>query len=120
MYSDLILYYYRFPENKGKLEDNDSEYNIDNPFCGDSISMYLKIRKDRIKSIKFDGHGCAISIATASLLTSYAINKKIEDIKKLDSTFIQKLINVQLNPTRLKCALLPLEVLQKAILVYDK
>jgi nitrogen fixation NifU-like protein len=93
---------------------------MNNPLCGDDISMYVDIRNGNIVDLSFDGTGCAISIAVSSLLTEYAKRKSISKIQNLDSSFIQDLIGVQLSPNRLKCALLPLEVLQKALLSYDR
>lgn len=120
MYSDIVLHHYRFPKNKGVIKNPDSQYTLNNPYCGDSISIFVNIKKRIITEIRFNGVGCAISIATASLLSEYVYGKSIAVLKKLDATFIRKLIQVELSPNRLKCALLPLEVLQKALIQYER
>jgi nitrogen fixation NifU-like protein len=114
-YKDLILFHWRNPQNYGKLKKANKRAFLDNPFCGDAILMEAKIEKGKIKEIKFSGKGCIISKASASLLTEYVKGKKISEIKNLDKDFILKLLGIELGPTRLKCALLPLNVLKKLI-----
>jgi nitrogen fixation NifU-like protein len=114
-YKDLILFHWRNPQNYGKLKKANKRAFLDNPFCGDAISMEAKIEKGKIKEIKFSGKGCIISKASASLITEYAKGKKISEIKNLDKDSILKLLGIELGPTRLKCALLPLNVLKKLI-----
>jgi nitrogen fixation NifU-like protein len=114
-YKDLILFHWRNPQNYGKLKKANKRAFLDNPFCGDEISMEAKIEKGKIKEIKFSGKGCIISKASASLITEYVKGKKISEIKNLDKDFILKLLGIELGPTRLKCALLPLNVLKKLI-----
>ena len=120
LYKDLILFHWKSPQNYGKLKDANKSFFLENPFCGDAIKMEAKIEKGKIKKIKFSGKGCIISKASASLLTEYAKGKSIEEIKKLDKNFVLKLLGIELSPTRLKCALLPLEVLQKLVQLKEK
>ena len=115
IYKDLILHHWRNPKNFGKLKNPSKIAFSENPFCGDRIKMEAKIKKGKIKEIKFSGKGCIISLATASLLTEHVKGKEILKLKNLDKEFILNLIGLKLGPTRLKCALLPLEVFQKLI-----
>ena len=115
IYKDLILDHYRHPRNFGSLKKRTSTVFVTNPLCGDEIKLDVLIQKDRIIGIKFDAQGCAISIASASLLSEYVKNKSTEELHKLDSAFIIKLLGITLSPNRIKCALLPLEALTKII-----
>ena len=78
--------------------------------------MDALFEKDKVKQIKFKGQGCAISQASASILTDYVLNKAKEELKKLDKDFMIKLLGIELGPTRIRCALLPLEALHKLII----
>ncbi len=77
--------------------------------------MFVVIKNDKVSDIKFSGKGCAISQASASLLTDYAKGKRKEDLKKLDRNFMIRTLGIELGPNRIKCALLPLEALYKLI-----
>jgi len=77
--------------------------------------MTVNFEKNKVKEIKFEGEGCVISTASASMLTDFAKNKTKEELKKLDSKFIIKLLGIDLGMTRIKCAVLPLEALHKLI-----
>lgn len=118
LYREIILDHYKNPKNYGKLNKSSSSFKKNNPLCGDEIGIDLKISSKKIQDIKFYGEGCAISIASASLLTEFVKGKNIDKIKRMGKDDVLKLLNVQLTPTRLKCAILPLEVLQKAISMY--
>lgn len=115
IYKDVILHHWKNPKNFGKLKNPSKRAFLENPFCGDKIKMEAKIENGKIKEIKFSGSGCIISLATASLLTEYVKGKKISNLKNLNKDFILNLIGIKLGPTRLKCALLPLQVFQKMI-----
>lgn len=112
---ELILSHWRNPRNFGRIESPNKKSFLSNPSCGDEVRIEAKIEKGKVKEIKFWGRGCIISMATASLLTEYAKGKTIAHLKKLNKDFIFQLIGIQLGPTRLKCALLPLEALQKLL-----
>ena len=115
LYRQLIIDLYQSPHNFGKIEKPDYQALVFNPFCGDSIKMQIKIDdKRKIKEIKFLGQGCAISIASASLLTDYLKGKSLEEINKLTKEKVLALLGIDLSPVRLKCALLPLEALKKS------
>lgn len=117
IYQDFILEIYKNPFNYGKLDSPDLQANSYNPLCGDNIEMFIKLNEGKISEIKFSGKGCAISQVAASLLTEHLKDMQVDNAKKLTQKDILKLIKVDLskNPSRLKCALLSLEVLKKAL-----
>ena len=116
IYSELILDHYRYPRNFGSLKNSAKKSVIFNPSCGDRIEMDIIFEKDKVKQIKFRGQGCAISQASASILTVQVKGKSKEDLKKIDKDFMIKLLGIELGPTRIRCALLPLEALHKLII----
>jgi nitrogen fixation protein NifU and related proteins len=121
LYRENILDHNRNPRNFGELDNPDTSHEGDNPFCGDHIAMHLHITHNplHVTSIKFSGEGCAISIASASMLTEKVKGTKIADLRSMDRNDILKLLGIELSPTRLKCGLLPLEVLKKAAEQYN-
>ena len=80
IYKEVILDHYKSPRNFGTFETSTNKANVANPLCGDSITIELRIEGDSIEDIRFNGEGCAIAIASASLLTEYAKNKKLSDL----------------------------------------
>lgn len=117
IYREQILDHYKHPRNFGTLEHPDVSSSDDLISCGDQISLEMKIDSlnKTVTDIRFQGRGCAISMASASMLTGKIIDKKISDLKKLNRYDILDMLGISLSPTRLKCALLPLEILHKAI-----
>jgi len=115
IYQEQILQHAENPHNFGRLPSSTNKIVLDNPLCGDVIQMEIEVKKKIITDIKFTGKGCAISKASASLLTDFAKGKKIDELRRLDKTSIMELLGIELGPNRLKCALLPLEALQKLI-----
>ncbi|MBI3379706.1 SUF system NifU family Fe-S cluster assembly protein [Candidatus Gottesmanbacteria bacterium] len=122
IYREIILDHFKNPRNFGKMKNPDANAYENNPFCGDKIEIDVKIKnkeqrtKNRIiEDIKFRAEGCAISMASASMLTERVLGKNIKDIKKLNTEDILEMLGITLTPTRLKCALLPLEVLHKTL-----
>ena len=119
MYRMIILEHNKQPHNKGTIEHPDVCYKEKNPLCGDEIQMDAVIdEQGNVKEIKFDGHGCAISQATASLLTDNVKDLPIDDILALKKQEILDLLGIDLTFMRIKCAMLSLHVLQKGILQY--
>ena len=116
-YRENILDHYRNPRNFGKMKSPDSGGEDANISCGDKIGIQIKLQnKDKtIEDIRFYGEGCAISMASASLLTGKVKGMKVEEVKKLVTKDVLILLGFELTPTRLKCALLSLEVLQRVI-----
>lgn len=115
MYAEEILDHYRNPKNFGKLQDPDMKFRELNPLCGDEYEFQIKLADGLVKEIKFNGDGCAISMASASMLTEFAKGKKISDLKKLSPDDVFKLLRVTVSPARMKCALLPLSILKGCI-----
>jgi len=116
MYQEQILDHYKHPRNYGDMPDADLQATDNNPLCGDQLTIFLKVGDDRkIADVKFNGIGCAISRASASLLTMRLKGKTVEEARKIDKEDVLKALGIPLGPVRLKCALLSLQVLKKAL-----
>lgn len=115
IYKENVLWHWRYPKNYGRIKKPNRSSLLSNPSCGDEIRMDIRLGKNKIADIKFSGHGCVISRASASMLTEYARGKNVGTLKKIDRDFIMKMLGVKLNSNRLRCALLPLETLKKII-----
>jgi nitrogen fixation protein NifU and related proteins len=121
MYREHILDHYKHPRNFGVLQPADVDHEANNPLCGDQIRLTFKVNaKDEVEDVKFTGRGCAISQASASLLTSRVKGKTLNDIKLIDRDEIVKMLGIPISPVRLKCALLSLAVLREGIEIYEK
>ena len=119
IYREIILDHYRNPRNKGKLSNADVSIHDNNPLCGDEIDIHLRVEEDKIKDIKFEGRGCAISQASASMLTEMIMGKSLNTIKDLTKEDILENIGlINLGPARIKCALLSLKVLKLGMIKY--
>jgi nitrogen fixation NifU-like protein len=116
----LILDYYRSPRNFGRLERFDIDARDTNPLCGDEIEMQIRVGGTKnIDEIKFTGKGCAISQASASMLTELAKGKPLEWVKQMSKEDVFKLLgNPELGPSRVKCALLGMKVLKMGVYGY--
>jgi nitrogen fixation NifU-like protein len=86
-----------------------------NPSCGDTIKIHARVEENKVRDICFEGNGCALSTASASLLTESVKGKTISEIQKYTATDVLALLNIEVTPARMKCALLPLEAIQEAI-----
>ena len=121
MYQENILDHYKSPRNFGKIENASVHHHEYNPLCGDEIELFLVIDENKkVADVKFQGKGCAISQASASLLSEEIKGKSIEDLKKLTKENILELLGIPLSPVRLKCALLSLDTLKNSILIFEK
>ena len=121
MYQENILDHYKSPRNFGKLENPSIHHHEKNPLCGDEIDMFLVIDKNKnIVDVKFYGHGCAISQASASMLTEKIKGKNINEIEKLSKEDILEMLGIPISPVRLKCALLSLDTLKNSVLIYER
>lgn len=123
-YRENILDHYRNPHNFGKLPQADLNSEEGNPLCGDKIRIQIKLtthppaggpQPTTIKDVRFTGDGCAISMASASMLTDKVKGMSIQDVKRLGLEDILSLLGITLTPSRVKCALLALEVLHGAL-----
>jgi nitrogen fixation protein NifU and related proteins len=120
-YRELILDYYRNPRNFGKLDPHDIDAKDLNPLCGDEIEMQIRVSSDKetIEDIHFIGKGCAISQASASMLTEMAKGKPLEWVKGLSRDDILKMLGTSdLGPARIKCAMLSVKVLKTGVYSY--
>lgn len=114
-YRDYILDHYRNPRNYGHLERPDAQADDLNPLCGDTIHMELKVDSAGVvRGIAFSGKGCAISQASASMLTESIVGMKLEDVAKLSKDVVLENVGIGISPTRMKCAMLGLRVLKSA------
>ena len=115
MYREIILDHYKHPRNFGHLSHASAVANAYNATCGDSIVMEISIDNKKIADIRFSGTGCAISQASASMLTEKVKEMSISEVEKIKANDIIKMLGTTLTPSRMKCATLPLEVLTKAL-----
>jgi len=115
LYRDFILDHYRNPRNAGTLEAPDASFEDTNPLCGDKIRMDVKLRDGTVSDVKFRGRGCAISQASASLLTEEIKGKTLDEINRLSKEDVLANLGINISPARLKCALLGLKVLKEAL-----
>ncbi len=113
-YRDYILDHYRNPRNFGTLERSDIEAEDLNPLCGDEIRMQLEIEDGAVKDVRFSGKGCAISQASASMLTETVKGMKLSDVATLSKDAVLENVGIGISPTRMKCAMLGLRVLKSA------
>ena len=115
LYRDFILDHYRNPRNAGTLPDPDATFEDNNPLCGDKIRMDLRVEDGKVTDVKFAGRGCAISMASASLLTEQIKGMSIADIAKLGKDDVLANVGINISAARLKCALLGIKVLKQAL-----
>ena len=117
LYSETLLDHFRHPRNYGALTDADISYESFNPLCGDRIRVEVKIENKSVKEVRFKGDGCAISIASASLLTEIILNT---DPNKISDDQLIAALESDIKPARIQCALLPLEALRAGLKIYQE
>jgi nitrogen fixation protein NifU and related proteins len=116
LYRELIIERYKNPLHRGELDPHNISFEDDNPLCGDHIRIDLRVdENDLVTEARFDGHGCAISQASADLLLESIIGKSLEQVKQLTKEDLLDLLGLELGPVRLKCALLSLKVLKAGV-----
>lgn len=115
VYSKQVLELYRNPSNFGLLENSTSEATEYNTACGDEITIQIIVKNGEIKNAKFSGSGCVLSTVIACLLTTKIKGMKVDDVKGMDKEDIKKLFRAKIKLARMKCALLPLEAVKKAL-----
>lgn len=113
LYREVILDHYKNPRHRGTLDPHDFSFEDENPLCGDKIRIDVRLDENqRVKEVMFSGRGCAISQASADMLTDSIMGKSLDEVKALTKDDILELLGIELGPVRLKCALLSLKVLK--------
>jgi nitrogen fixation protein NifU and related proteins len=112
LYRENILEHYQNPSNYGTIDEPDITYEDTNPLCGDRIRIDVKVQDGKIAEIKFSGRGCAISQASASILTEMVDGEDLETVRDLSAQDILDELAIPISPARVKCALLGLKVLK--------
>ena len=121
MYQENILDHYKSPHNFGKLENATIHHHEKNPLCGDDLDMFLIIDENKkIADVKVYPRGCAISVASASMLSDEIKGKNIDEVKNMSKEQILEMLGIPISPVRLKCALLSLDTLKNSILIFEK
>ena len=116
LYREVIIEHYKNPSYRGHLDPHDIQFADNNPLCGDHIEITLRTDdQGNVTDARFNGHGCAISQASADLLMESIIGKSVEDVKNLNRQDILDMLGIDLGPVRLKCALLSLKVLKAGV-----
>jgi nitrogen fixation protein NifU and related proteins len=118
LYSDTLLDHFRNPRNYGSLPSPDTAYEEFNPLCGDRIRIELRISDNHIAEARFVGDGCAICIAAASLLTDLVLGVEIAPGALISDEELLASLKSDIKPSRMKCALLPLEALRACVRLY--
>ncbi|HEX9076845.1 MAG TPA: SUF system NifU family Fe-S cluster assembly protein [Anaerolineae bacterium] len=112
-YIEFLLDHFNNPRNKGSIQDPDILVNGGNPGCGDVVTLYVKLdQQDRISDIRFEGHGCTISMAAASLLTELVEGKTLEQVQHMDYAELIDTLGREVVESRLRCATLAMDTLQ--------
>lgn len=114
IYRDIILDHYRDPRNKGHLDHPDKIGDVTNTTCGDKLTLELKLDDaGKVASVAFNGQGCAVSQASASLVTEEMKGKSLDDIQKLNHDDVFRLLGGPVSAGRVNCALLVLKAVEK-------
>ncbi len=113
LYREEILEHWQNPQNWGRIKNADLVVNQVNPLCGDKVTFFFKIKDGKLADVSFTGTGCAISIASASILSQNIKTKPVKTLVKITGEDVLKLIGGPVTPARLKCAFLALEAIKK-------
>ena len=120
LYDDYILDHFESPYHRGHLENPTIAHQDENPLCGDTVKLELLVdENNRVKEAWFEGHGCAISQAAASILTHEIEGKTLEELKSFQAPQMLELLRVRLTASRQKCGLLSFKILKTMIYTLD-
>jgi nitrogen fixation NifU-like protein len=114
-YRENILDHYKNPRNRGHLDAPTTSAEGVNPLCGDELAVELKIEAGVVEDVRFNGRGCAISQAAASMISDVVRGKTVEQVRALGQEDVLEELGIPLTPIRLKCALLSVNVLRVAL-----
>ena len=117
MYSEKVIEHFRNPRNMGEIKDADGVGTVGNPLCGDQMTIYIKVKNDRIVDIKFKTFGCAAAIATSSMITELAKGKTLEEAMKITRKAVADELD-GLPPIKMHCSNLAADALHAAIKDY--
>ena len=120
LYREHILDHYGNPRNQGRLEDADISCEWDNPVCGDVVRLDIRLKDGRVSEARFDGQGCVISMASASMFTEEILGKTVEELKALAEEDMFRMLGITLGPARANCGLLPLRVLREGLAHWEE
>jgi len=115
IYKEEIIDHYKNPRNFGNLDAPDVQVEANNPLCGDRLSMDLHLKDGVVEDVRFSGRGCAISQASASMLTEAMVGKSLEELAKTTREDILQNLGIEVSYARMKCALLSLGLLRSAL-----
>jgi len=121
MYRQQILDHYKNPRNYGELEDPDFTHVGENPSCGDTIQVDVRLADDAetIKYVSFTGDGCAISMASASMLSEQLTGMTVDELHGLETDDVTEMLGVDISPMRVKCAVLGRQVAQDGAKIHE-
>jgi len=117
LYSELFLEHVKHPHNYGSLENFTNHDSQVNTFCGDGITVQLLVAKNKVLKIAHKTEGCAVSIASASILSDQLVGKTVAQVKSLNEKDVIKLLGISLTITRVKCAMMPLVAIKNALCI---
>jgi len=120
LYSDVLLDHFRNPRNLGSLSVPDISYEAFNPLCGDRIRIEIEMSGSTVRAARFQGDGCAICLAAASMLTEMIVGSNITAGDIISGEELLSALESEIQPTRVKCALLPLEALRSGVKLYKE
>jgi nitrogen fixation NifU-like protein len=119
LYREVILDHYKNPRNFGKLDPADFTAEDTNPLCGDQIRVDLRVEDGVVADVKFTGRGCAVSLASASILTELVMGMPLEEVRALTKDDMLEEIGIPVSPARMKCALLGFNVMNLGLAIGD-
>jgi nitrogen fixation NifU-like protein len=120
LYREEFMEIYKNPMNQGKMDNPTIVEHGVNEACGDEMDLFLKIEKGKVTDAKFTAQSCSVGIVSSAILTDEIKGKTIEEVKKISKKDLLELIGVNLTTSRIKCATLPLETLEKTIKEYER